>query len=411
MTAPTVSTITTCEVCGSRSLQPVLDLGSHPMCDDLVPVGDGRHCVKYPIEILLCRSCMTAHQAFQVPKETLFPKTYHYRSRFTADVINGMRSLVESTSAAFGGLSGTTVVDIGCNDGSLLDIFKAAGATTTIGVEPTGACEDAAAKGHFTYNEYLSERVAQTIVERHGVPAFVSMTNVFAHIEQLPGVLAALRQLSGPQTVLVIENHYLGAVLERNQFDTFYHEHPRSYSYASFVRIAQSLGMHCLHVDFPSRYGGNIRVFLGARQAAAFDDAALRRRESRFPDEFATMRQNVARWTERKGAVIRNLVRQHGPLLGKAFPGRAAILIELLGLDHDQISAVYEKPGSLKIRNYVPGTRIPIASDNELFAQPDLTVPIVNLAWHISAEIGGYLRAAGYRGEIIDILAPEDFAP
>ena len=82
--------ITQCEVCGTRELSPVLDLGQQPLCDDLVPVGSSRQCEVFPIEILYCRQCRTAHQRYQVPKVKLFPKTYHYRARFTADVLSGM---------------------------------------------------------------------------------------------------------------------------------------------------------------------------------------------------------------------------------------------------------------------------------------------------------------------------------
>jgi len=158
--------ISTCEVCGNERLVSVLDLGLHPMCDDLVPVGDSRSCVEYPIEILFCDQCITAHQRFQVPKKDLFPTSYHYRSRFTADVLEGMAGLVESCAQRFGNLAGKRVLDIGCNDGSLLDFFRKQGAIT-IGLEPTGACHDAEDKGHITINEFLSEDIAETIVASH----------------------------------------------------------------------------------------------------------------------------------------------------------------------------------------------------------------------------------------------------
>lgn len=390
----------------------VLDLNLHPMCDDLVPVGDNRVCVEYPIQILYCETCRTAHQKYQVPKHDLFPMTYHYRSRFTADVLKGMQGFVESCENRFGSLKGKKVLDVGCNDGSLLGFFREKGAET-IGVEPTGACADAAGQGHAVYNNYLTPDLATAIAAERGLPDLIVFTNVFAHIEDLTSVLESLRRLMSPGTVVVIENHYLGAVLDGNQFDTFYHEHPRTYSYTSFVHIAKSLGVAVSGVEFPSRYGGNIRVFLGPANASAqvvSDEVrAILDREAAFPERFRRMQKNVELWRARKKAEIEGLVRQHGKLAAKAFPGRAAILVKLLGLDADLVSAVYEKPGSMKIGHYLPGTRIPIMSDDDLFSGGDLSKPLLNLAWHISGEIRSYLTARGYTGPIIDIVSPEDF--
>jgi SAM-dependent methyltransferase len=399
--------IVKCEVCGTRELSPVLDLGRHPLCDDLIPVGSSRHCEVFPIDILYCKQCRTAHQRYQVPKVTLFPKTYHYRSRFTADVLSGMADLVASVEARLGSLAGSTVLDVGCNDGSLLDRFAARGAKT-VGVEPTGAFEDALGRGHAVFNDFFSEDSARKIRQQHPRIGVITFTNVFAHIEDLPALLRALALLMDEDTILVVENHYLGAVLAKNQFDTFYHEHPRTYSLTSFVHIASSLGRAVAAVEFPSRYGGNIRVTVGkaGKPSAAVPllmDETLQR-EAGFFGEFAAMRSFVASWSRQKKAEIRGLVQEVGPLLAKAFPGRAAILVALLELSEREIECVYEKPGSLKVGHYLPGTRIPIRSDEELFGRFDKTSAILNLAWHIPAEIDSYLRKAGYKGRIVQIV-------
>ena len=405
--------INSCEVCGNKDLVSVLDLGLHPMCDDLVQVDDSRNCNEYPIEILFCKNCTTAHQRFQVPKEELFPTSYHYRSRFTADVLKGMEGLVDSCAERFGSLSGKKVLDIGCNDGSLLDFFKRQGAIT-LGIEPTGAFTDAKEKSHIAYNDYLSEDVAEKIVASHGKPDFITFTNVFAHIEDLQEVLRSLKILMAKNTTIVIENHYLGSVLDGNQFDTFYHEHPRTYSYNSFVHMARTLETQLSDVEFPSRYGGNIRVFMGnslnSSQDAVVDLKNLELKESKFFDDFSLLRKNVESWQEVKKLFIQEQFQKYGKLRAKAFPGRAAILVKLLGLDENLISAVYEKPGSLKIGHYLPGTRIPICSDDDLFSLPDQTLPLINLAWHIPVEIRNYLTEHGYAGEILDILSLDDFS-
>ena len=105
-----------CEVCGNEDLTSVLDLGLHPLCDDLVAIGESRQCREYPIEILFCTNCNAAHQRFQVPQRDLFPASYHYRSRFTVDVLQGMAGLVESCEQGLGG------VGFGCTAGQGSDL-------------------------------------------------------------------------------------------------------------------------------------------------------------------------------------------------------------------------------------------------------------------------------------------------
>ncbi len=399
-----------CEVCGSKTLQEVIDLGLHPMCDDLVPINDGRMPVEYPISILYCETCRTAHQAYQIPKRTLFPSSYHYRARHTADVLNGMKQLVDRCERLAGALQGRKVVDIGCNDGSLLSIFAEKGART-IGIEPTGAAADARAAGHTIYEDYLTPTIAATVVADQGQPDVVTFTNVFAHIEDLSEVLQSLRALMGPDTMLIIENHYLGAVLDRYQFDTFYHEHPRTYSFTSFKYIAEALGLDIIAAEFPQRYGGNVRVIMRRDEDprnTSVDGQSLPREED-FGRRLGDMGLRISSWRDAKRAQIAKAVLQYGALPAKAFPGRAAILVKVLGLDETMVSAAYEKPGSMKVGHYIPGTRIPILSDEAFDARENKEAPVLNLAWHISAEIHNYLRSRGYNGQILDIFSVEEF--
>lgn len=402
--------IKSCEVCGNDKLLSVLDLGFHPLCDDLIPVGDSRTCREYPIEILFCEPCKTAHQRFQVTKRELFPTHYHYRSKFTADVLNGMSALVNACEQRLNSLHGKKILDIGCNDGSLLDFFRAKNGIT-FGIEPTGAYMDAKQNGHLVYNTFFSVEAAETILKNHGKPDIITFTNVFAHIENLPEVIKALKLLKSPNLMIVIENHYLGAVLSRNQFDTFYHEHPRSYSYSSFLHIAKSIGMGIQSVEFPSRYGGNIRVFMSGhtKNKDLKNHDPILSDEKSFLKKFETLKFNISKWKTNKGALVKSLRERKVKLRGKAFPGRAAILIKMLGIDESVIASVHEKPGSMKIGHYIPGTRIPILSDDNLFSSEKNEESILNFAWHISDEIKSYLTTNGFTGEVIDILDKADF--
>ena len=388
--------ITKCEVCENEKLNKVLDIGKHPLCDDLISIDNNTTCEEYPIEILFCEECLTAHQSYQIPKQTLFTNSYHYRARMTGSVLSGMADFVEGCENRFGSLHGKVVLDIGCNDGSLLDFFKIKGCKT-VGIEPTGAALESK---HTTINEYFDNRSAYQVLSLAGKPDLIVFTNVFAHIEDLPSLINNLKILSHENTKIVIENHYLGAIFNGGQFDTFYHEHPRTYSFRSFEFIAKSLEMNVLDAEFVSRYGGNIRVYLGVGDKKHIDID-----ESHFSSAFVKMSTDMLKWKTATKVMIEDLVRKNGLMRAKAFPGRAAILIKLLGLNENHISAVYEIKGSIKVGHYVPGTKIPILPEIVLYAKKDLKKPIINLAWHLPSEVRANLFTNGYTGNVIDIKA------
>ena len=205
-------------------------------------------------------------------------------------------------------------------------------------------------------------------VRKYGRPDVITFTNVFAHIEDLKGVIRALKIVAHEGTLIVIENHYLGAIVERNQFDTFYHEHPRTYSLTSFVHIAKSLGMEIVLAEFPKRYGGNIRVFLSAKQ----DSPAARERlaevdavESGFGEGLKQARRPSDRLEKEQVRADRTRGRQARPARRQGIPRTRGDSGEDAEPVDRTLSAAYEKPSSAKIGNYIPGTRIPIRSDDD----------------------------------------------
>ena len=198
--------------------------------------------------------------------------------------------------------------------------------------------------------------------------------------------------------MIIIENHYLGDIISRGQFDTFYHEHPRTYSYKSFEVISESLGMNISDVEFVSRYGGNIRVHISQNPKHNQDI-----HEDHFFEGLKNMSLEINQWSEQINQKINEEVSKNGPMPAKAFPGRAAILVKLLGLDESKISAVYEIKGSIKTGYYVPGTRIPIYPEKDLYEQKNSQRKILNLAWHLPSEVRQNLKMNGYLGEVIDV--------
>ena len=119
------------------------------------------------------------------------------------------------------------------------------------------------------------------------------------------------------------------------------------------------------------------------------------------------MREVLARWQASKETLLMSARASDGRVYAKAFPGRAAILVRLLSLSEHDIKAVFEKPQSQKIGCYLPGTRIPILSDDVLLAEVPKPRKILNLAWHINTEIRSYLKEMDPNFECVDIFKGE----
>lgn len=250
-----------CPIC-NKKMKFVFKMGSFPLCDDLIKIGSKKKSKLYPIVILACKRCILICNKYQVNAKILFPKNYHYRSRFTDDVNQSQVHLVKKLTKKFGNLKKKKILDIGCNDGSLLDKFKKS-KSITIGIEPTNAADESS-KSHRIFKNYFNIRVAKRIKKEFGNIDFVTFTNVFAHINDFEKLLESLKFLISKRTILVIENHYFGSIIEHSQFDTFYHEHPRTYSLKSFLNISRRLGLNINDVEFTKRYGGNIRVIISS---------------------------------------------------------------------------------------------------------------------------------------------------
>ena len=401
--------ISRCQICDSY-LKDFLDLGKQPLCDDLTVKPNSSNF--YKLKVGYCNKCLTAYQKYNIQKKILFPKNYHYRSSNTKDVVDGMKDLVDSSKKYFKNLKSKNVLDIGCNDGTLLSLFKKEGCKT-FGIEPTKAAIEAKKKGHIIFKEYFDKTSSNKIKKKIGDIDIITFTNVFAHIEDLRDLLFSLKSITNKNTLIIIENHYLGEVIKKTQFDTFYHEHPRTYSLKSFVKISKEINMNLIDFKFVKRYNGNIRVYLKSSGKIYKSKKRINqslRLEKLEINKIKTFQKKVNKWKLNKKKQIEKITKKFGPLPAKAFPGRASISINLLGLNSNHISKVYEKNSSLKVNKYIPGTDIKILKEKYFKVKQYDKGILINLAWHISDEINDYLRQKmKFKGKIIDIISNRDF--
>ena len=81
-----------CQICHSKDLLQVIDLGYQPLADDLVKVIEFyKKCNYYPIKINFCKKCQYLQNNYIVGDKILYDKNYHYRPGISKLVVNNLK--------------------------------------------------------------------------------------------------------------------------------------------------------------------------------------------------------------------------------------------------------------------------------------------------------------------------------
>jgi hypothetical protein len=395
--------LTTCQITGSKNLFEAIDLGYQPPCDALLDSLDGPE-KTYPLRLMICPDSGLAQLDYVVDGREIYPPSYPYRSGISKPLADYQRAFAFGVVEKFGR---GFVVDIGSNDGTLLTGFQRNGCSV-LGVEPTDVAHIAREENKVeTAQEFFTEDLAKTIVQDHGKAHIVTMTNVFAHMAPLGEVMRGLSELLSREGVFITESHYLLDVLEKNQFDTVYHEHIRTYSLKSLATLFPQYGMEVFDVQRAERYGGNLRAYVGWKGKHPVSSRVgelLTLEEARglfCPERWLAFRVRVANARNKMMEFLYRMQWESRTVAGVSAPGRCSTLLNFYGVDASLIPYLGELHNSLKLGKYVPGCHIPIVSNKRIIEeQPDV---VVLMAWHYGEPIVKRLREEGFRG---DIYAP-----
>ena len=115
-----MKTRTTCRICDGL-LDPVLSLGELYVSDFPLPGEDDG--IKAPLELVLCRHCRLLQLKHTVPAEKLY-RNYWYRSGVNRTMREALADISNKAEMLMHLREGDTVLDIGCNDGTLLASYK-----------------------------------------------------------------------------------------------------------------------------------------------------------------------------------------------------------------------------------------------------------------------------------------------
>jgi len=399
----TSKAVTFCQSCENPNLQSILFLGYLPPVNKLNKSSTQlNEEINYPTELLYCTKCHLVQLGLVVNKEVLFPSEYPYTSSTTKILRENFSDLYDECENLLNIPHGTLVVDIGSNDGNLLNNFK--NTHKVLGVTPEAIGNIAIDNGIPTIIDYFSEPVVNQIKTDYGKAQLITATNVFAHIDNINDIIRLILEMMKDDGVFVIEIHYLLPLIETLQYDTIYHEHMRYYSLNSLNFLLSSHGLEIFHVKEIPSHGGSLRVYSSRKGNYKIKETVNNQfeKESKIVvglDNLSSFREDVVQSKLSLYKLLSDLKDKGSTICGIGAPSRGSTLVNYVGLDDGIIDYICEVKGSQKIGNNMPGTVIPIVEEGVLFTkQPDYALL---LSWHISDELIPKLREKGYSGKFI----------
>ncbi len=394
-----------CQICGSKKIKSVLNLGHQPLADDLKDTRSNNvGTIFFPIIIGFCKECILLQNNYIVDDKSLYSKNYHYRPGITKDVVSNFGTMSQKLIKLYNLNSKHIVADIGCNDGSLLKQFRKLGIKKTIGIEPTDTIRFAKPEIK-TVQDFMNASSSKKALKFYGKTDLITTTNVFAHTNNLKSFILGVKKLIKKDGIFVIENHYLGAILKKKQFDSFYHEHLRTYSLTSLIKLMKYYGFKIVNAYTTERYGGNIQAHftLGNFKKSQNVKFILNKEKKNKLNKEKTYKK-LKKDIEIIDNKISNFINKnkHKKIVAKAFPARASILVHRFTSIKNNISFVAEQPSSLKLNKYVPGTNIKIISSEKFKTfKPDI---MIVLAWHLFDTIHKKWKAKLKKTKFVKIL-------
>jgi SAM-dependent methyltransferase len=391
-------THTTCRICGCAYLAPVLSLGDQRIAGAFAdPSGDQPVERAIPLELVRCdmtreeEACGLIQTKHTVPGSILY-SSYWYRSGVNRTMTDNLHGIARGVEAIVPLESGDLVVDIGCNDGTLLDGYDKTKGLRYLGFDPSDVARYAIEKGYDVVNDFYS---AQALQQRRPDQKAKAITSIamFYDLEHPSTFVADIAEALAERGIWVIELHYLPTMLEANAFDAIVHEHLEYYSLAVIERLVSEAGLEVVSVELNDMNGGSIRLFIGhagqhERTPEQLDAlTALRVKEFELaldsPEPYEAFRLGAERVRDDLVAICKKL---HGEgkkihVYGASTKGNTILQYARIGRDYIEAAADRnpDKWGSETI-----ATKIPIISEEDSRAMnPDYYLA---LPWHFLDE-------------------------
>jgi SAM-dependent methyltransferase len=387
-----------CLGCGAKLPDAFLDLGEMPLANSYIePENKEKEETLYKLAVAYCSRCHLAQITHRVDPEQLF-SNYLYFSSFSDAFLHHAEAMAESLAEKLALDSNSLVMEIGSNDGYLLNFFKKKG-IPVLGIEPAkNIAKVANESGIPTIDVFFSPDSVEQIIKSSGQADLIIGNNVLAHVPLINDFLLSVNRCLKPSGSAVFEFPYLKDLLVNIEFDTIYHEHVFYYSLSAIKTLAQRAELELYDVSRQDIHGGSIRVFLQKERRYDVTDNVkhMLSAEEKYgiTDKrlYADFGKKVEGLKDKLVQLLAGLKKDGKTIAAYGAAAKGNTLLNYYGIGREYIDYVADR-SPYKQGRYLPGSHIAVeAPDRIKETKPDY---VLILPWNIKDEIMeqmGYIR-------------------
>lgn len=380
--------LTECRLCSSANLSAILTFPDSPAGDLYKPERElAIELTRFPLGCNLCIDCGHVQLNYFVDPRMIYSE-YIYVTSDSVGLDKHFENYADDLLSYLQSDNLQTILEIGCNDGTLLEKLCRAG-HTGIGLDPAEfPLRIAASKGLTVVHDYFSAETAAQLRKTYGHMNIIIANNVLANVENLEEVFSSFRELISNDGVIVFETGYLEHIISRRVIDNIHHEHIDYFSIKPLIGFLKKFDLFIDRVVVNESKGSSIRVFAkpGPRSKTSSDVEAIASNEvaQGFFDieKYSKLNQEIQLETIR----IKNFIKQARSLGHQIVGYGAAIgsttLILTFDLEDQFDFLVDDNPR--RVGQYAPGTGLNVKSLSEVDSAEST---VVILAWRYEESI------------------------
>ena len=386
--------IASCRLCGNSNLESVLDLGPQKLTG-VFPRSVEDDLISGPLELVRCVPhgevcCGLLQLLHSYPQAAMYGENYGYRSGLNASMVRHLKRKTENLLNLVNPSKGSLLVDIGSNDGTLLNSypehFRRAGIdpvakkflsfyNPSVQIVPDFFSAE-------TWQRNLGQVKASVITS---VAMFYDLERPLEFVEEIAAHLA-------PEGVWHFEQSYMPLMLNNMAYDTICHEHIEYYALRQIHWALRRCGLKIIALEPSNVNGGSLAVTAAAQnsrypEATGMVKSLLDHEQSQGLEEmepFFEFRDKVFRHRDALKSEVKRLQDSGLKILGYGASTKGNVILQFCEFGKEDLAMIGEVNPD-KFGALTPGTHIPIVSEEVMHHEkPDV---LMVLPWHFRQSI------------------------